>query len=287
MRTSNLPACQSVPESKPFGRGGPLVSRIGQGTWPVPDPAALRRGIELGLTHIDTAEMYGAGRSEEAVAEAIRGIARESLFIVSKVLPQNAHAKGVALACERSLRRLKLEYLDCYLLHWRGTVPLSETMGALERLVDDGKIRSLGVSNLDPWDLREAAGSLHGHRLACDQVLYNLDERTPEDHELPWARDYGCAIVAYTPLGQPVLDPRDKKFAVLAEIARAHDVTPHAVALSFLTRDPLVFAIPKAARLEHVEANAAALRVELSADEIAAINAEHPNRERTGPLPTN
>jgi diketogulonate reductase-like aldo/keto reductase len=276
-----------VPESKPFGNGGPLVSRIGQGTWPVPDPAALRRGIELGLTHIDTAEMYGSGRSEELVAEAIRGVAREKLFLVSKVLPQNAHAKGVAQACDRSLRRLGLDYLDCYLLHWRGGVTLPETMGALERLVDDGKIRSLGVSNFDPWDLREAAGTLHSRSIACDQVLYNLDERTPEDHELPWARDYGCAIVAYTPLGQPVLDSRDKKFAVINAIARERGVTPHAVALSFLTRDPLVFAIPKASRVEHVEANAAALRLDLTPDEIAAIDAAHPNRERTGPLPTN
>ncbi len=254
----------------------------------MPDPAALRRGIELGLTHIDTAEMYGAGRSEELVAKAIRGVAREKLFIVSKVLPQNAHAKGVALACDRSLRRLELDYLDCYLLHWRGAVPIEETMGALERLVDDGKIRSLGVSNFDPWDLREAAATLRSsHRLACDQVLYNLDERTPEDHELPWARDYGCAIVAYTPLGQPTLDTRDEKFSVLNEIARRHGVTSQAVALSYLTRDPLVFAIPKAARVEHVEANAAALRLELTPDEIDAIGAAHPNRERIGPLPTN
>jgi diketogulonate reductase-like aldo/keto reductase len=276
-----------MPESKPFGRGGQLVSRIGQGTWPVPDSAALRRGIELGLTHIDTAEMYGAGRSEELVAKAIRGIAREKLFIVSKVLPQNAHAKGVPLACDRSLRRLGLDYLDCYLLHWRGATPIEETMGALERLVDDGKIRSLGVSNFDPWDLREAAQSLRTHRLACDQVLYNLDERTPEDHEMPWAREYGCAIVAYTPLGQPALDARSERFAVLGEIAHRRGVTPHAVALSYLTRDPLVFAIPKAARIEHVEANAAALRLDLSAEEIAAIGAAHPNRERIGPLPTN
>jgi diketogulonate reductase-like aldo/keto reductase len=276
-----------VPDRKAFGRGGPLVSRIGQGSWPLPDPAALRRGIELGLTNIDTAEMYGAGRSEELVAKAIQGIAREKLFLVSKVLPQNAHAKGVMNACDRTLRRLKVDYLDCYLLHWRGAVPLPETMGALERLVDDGKIKSLGVSNFDPWDLREAVGALRDHRLACDQVLYNLGERTPEDHEIPWARENGCAIVAYTPLGQPVLDPRDKKYAVLNAIARDHGVTAHAVALSFLTRDPLVFAIPKAARLEHVEENAAALRLELTADEIAAIDAAHPNRERTGPLPTN
>lgn len=272
---------------KPFGRAGPLVSRIGQGTWPVPDVAALRRGIELGLTHIDTAEMYGAGRSEELVGKAVRGVPRESLFLVSKVLPQNSHAKGVAQACARSLRRLGTDYLDCYLLHWRGEVPIGETMSALERLVDEGKIRSFGVSNLDPWDLREAATTLSTHRIACDQVLYNLDERTVEDHELPWVREYGCALVAYTPLGQPVLDPGEKKFAVLAEIARKYGVTAHAVALSYLTRDPSVFAIPKAAHLSHVAANAAALTLDLDASDVAAISAAHANRERVGSLPTN
>jgi len=231
--------------------------------------------------------MYGAGKSEELVGKAIRGVARESLFIVSKVLPQNAHAKGVAGACARSLRRLGTDYLDCYLLHWRGDVPIGETMSAFERLVDEGKIRSFGVSNLDPWDLREAAAGLATHKIACDQVLYNLDERTVEDHELPWVREYGCALVAYTPLGQPALDPDDKKFAVLADIARQRGVTPHAVALSYLTRDPSVFAIPKASRLSHVAANAAALTLDLSASDVAAISAAHPNRVRVGPLPTN
>jgi diketogulonate reductase-like aldo/keto reductase len=273
--------------TKPFGPAGPHVPRIGQGSWPIPDPDALRRGIELGLTHIDTAEMYGAGKSEELVGKAIRGVARESLFLVSKVLPQNAHAKGVADACARSLRRLGTDYLDCYLLHWRGNVPIGETMSAFERLVDEGKIRSFGVSNLDPWDLREAAQGLAAHKIACDQVLYNLDERTVEDHELPWVREYGCALVAYTPLGQPALDPDDKKFAVLADIARQRGVTAHAVALSYLTRDPSVFAIPKASRLSHVAANAAALTLDLSASDVAAISAAHPNRERVGPLPTN
>jgi diketogulonate reductase-like aldo/keto reductase len=231
--------------------------------------------------------MYGAGRSEELVGQAIRGVERETLFLVSKVLPQNAHAKGVAQACERSLRRLGTDYLDCYLLHWRGGVPIAETMAALERLVRDGKIRSLGVSNFDPWDLREAAGVLSARRIACDQVLYNLDERTIEDHELPWAREYGCAVVAYTPLGKPALDPHDKKYDAITEIARRRGVTPHTVVLRYLTRDPLVFAIPKAARLAHVEANASALRLELDSVEIAAISAAHPNRERIGPLPSN
>jgi len=265
-----------------FGTTGIEVPIIGQGTWPVPDRDALRRGIELGMTHIDTAEMYGDGRSEEVVGEAIAPYPRESLFLVSKVLPSNATRTGVVRACERSLRRLRTAYLDCYLLHWRSDVPLDETMAGLEQLVRDGKIRSLGVSNLDPWDLREAAAALERERIACDQVLYNLGERTPEAHELPWARANGCALVAYTPLARP---KRGEK--VLDGIAARHKVTPAAVALAFLVRDPVTFAIPKANKLEHVEANAAAADLELDTAEIEAIDAAFPARERTGALPTN
>jgi diketogulonate reductase-like aldo/keto reductase len=270
-----------------FGADGPLVSVIGQGTWPLPDRDALRRGIALGLTHIDTAEMYGDGRSEEIVGEAIAGVPRADLFLVSKVLPQNADAHGVARACERSLRRMRTDYLDCYLLHWRGSVPIEETMAALERLVDAGKIRSLGVSNLDPWDLREAAAALRSHAIVCDQVLYNLEERTIEDHELPWARENGAAIVAYTPLGKPTIDAKKKRYAAIAQIADRRGVGVQTVALAFLTRDERVFAIPKASRIEHVEANAAAAGLILDEDEIAAIDAAHPKRRRVGALPTN
>jgi diketogulonate reductase-like aldo/keto reductase len=273
--------------SRPFGSGGPLVSVIGQGTWPLPDRDALRRGIALGLTHIDTAEMYGDGRSEEIVGEAIAGVPREKLFLVSKVLPQNADAKGVARACEQSLRRMRTDYLDCYLLHWRGSVPIEETMAALERLVDAGKARSLGVSNLDPWDLREAGAALRTHRITCDQVLYNLEERTIEEHELPWARENGAAIVAYTPLGRPTIDAKKKRYASIAQIAERRGVSVQAVALAFLIRDERVFAIPKASRIEHVEANAAAATLTLDDDEIAAIEAAHPRRRRVGALPTN
>lgn len=272
---------------KPFGTGGRQVAAIGQGTWPLPELKALRHGISLGLTHIDTAEMYGDGESEEIVGRAIAGVPRESLFVVTKVLPRNASAKGVARACERSLRRLRSGYVDCFLIHWRGDIPIEETMGALERLVDDGKARAIGVSNFDTWDLREATAALEKRRIACDQVLYNLLERTIEDHELPWAREYGCAIVAYTPLGQPVLDASVKKYRVLAEIGRAHGVTAHAVALAFLIRDPSVFAIPKASNIEHVEANAKAGDLKLSREEIDVIDAAFPKRKRVGPLPTN
>jgi len=258
---------------------------VGQGTWPVPDRDALRRGIELGMTHIDTAEMYGEGTSEEIVGEAITPYPREQFFIVSKVLPSNATRTGLRLACERSLRRLGTDYLDCYLLHWRGDVRLGETMETLAQLVVEQKIRYLGVSNLDPWDLREASDALGSSgRIACNQVLYNLAERTPERHELPWARASDSAFVAYTPLGRP---QRRRGEEVLAEIGSAHGVTREAVALAFLLRDPLVFVIPKANSIEHVEANARAGDLELDAGEIAAIDAAYPARERSGSLPMN
>lgn len=267
-----------------FGTTNVDVPVVGQGSWPLPDVAALRHGIDLGLTHIDTAEMYGDGRSEELVGEAIAPYPRDALFIVSKVLPSNGTYHGVVNACERTLRRLRTDYLDCYLLHWRGDVPLEETMGALEALVREGKTRWLGVSNFEPWDLREAAGALHNERIACNQVLYNLGERTPEDHELPWTRENGCAFVAYTPLARPRETASER---VLEEIATAHRVTSEAVALAFLLREPSTFVIPKASALPHVDANAAAASLTLSDDEIARIDGAYPKQPRVGPLPTN
>ncbi len=267
-----------------FGLTGFDVPVIGQGTWPLPDRDALRRGIDLGMTHIDTAEMYGDGRSEEIVGEAIAPYSRESLFIVSKLVPSNGTRDGVRRACERSLRRLRTDYLDCYLLHWRGNVEPRETVAALEALVDAGKIRSLGVSNLDPWDLREAVAGLRAERIACDQLLYNLGERTPEAHELPWCRDNEAALVAYTPLARPRNGEGEK---LLGDIAARHGVTPEAVALAFLVRDSGTFAIPKANALAHVEANAAAGDLELTSDEIARIDAAYPRHERNGALPMN
>jgi diketogulonate reductase-like aldo/keto reductase len=272
---------------KRFGTHGTLVPVIGQGTWPLPDRDALRFGISLGMTHIDTAEMYGDGRSEEIVGEAIVGVPRDQLFLVSKVLPQHATASGVRKACERSLRRTGTDYFDCYLLHWRGNVPIDETMRGLEDLVEAGMARSIGVSNLDPWDLREAAAGLRKQRIACDQVLYNLRERTIEDHELPWAREAGSCIVAYTPLGGMPGSPSGKGARVLDEIARERGVGAHAVTLAFLTHDPLVFAIPKASRREHVSDNATAGDLQLTAQEVAAIDQAFPKHKRTGPLPTN
>lgn len=267
-----------------FGSSGFEVPVIGQGTWPLPDREALRRGIDLGMTHIDTAELYGDGRSEEIVAEAIRPYPRESLFIVSKFVPSNGTCEGVKRACERSLRRLQVDYLDCYVLHWRGNADLAESMAGLEALFDAGRIRCLGVSNLDPWDLREAAAGLRRARIACDQVLYNLGERTPEIHELPWCRDNDAAFVAYTPLARP---RKRESETILGDIATKHGVSREAVALAFLVRDPFAFAIPKANALAHVDANAAAGDLALTNEDIARIDVAYPSQKRSGPLPMN
>jgi diketogulonate reductase-like aldo/keto reductase len=279
--------------ARPFGQAGPPVPVIGQGTWNVPlrtgarDEAirALRAGIDAGMVHLDTAEMYGDGGAETLLGEAIAHLPRASLFIVSKVLPSNASYRGTIRACEATLARLKTDYLDCYLLHWRGAQPLAETMGALEQLVADGKIRSLGVSNFAVDDLREAQAALTRERIACNQVLYHLGERTIEDHELPYCRAHGIAVVAYTPFGRG--DWSDAPGARdLRAIAHAHGVTPHAVMLAFLTRDDGTFAIPKAATVVHVLENAAAGTLQLSADEIATIDGAFPVRRRRGGLPT-
>jgi diketogulonate reductase-like aldo/keto reductase len=278
---------------RPFGLGFPSVPIIGQGTWNVPlrgaarDEAirSLRAGIELGMVHIDTAEMYGDGGAEMLVGEAIDGLPRERLFLVSKVLPSNASYKGTLAACHASLKRMRIDYLDCYLLHWRGSVPLRETMRALEELVASGDIRSLGVSNFDVDDLREAKALLKRERIACNQVLYHLGERTIEEHEIPFSQEAGIATVAYTPFGRG--DWRDTPGAKeLERIAKAHGVTAHAVILAFLTREDLTFAIPKAAKLAHVAENAAAGGFRLTPDEIAAIDRAFPTRKRRGGLPS-
>jgi diketogulonate reductase-like aldo/keto reductase len=182
---------------------------------------------------------------------------------------------------------LKTDHVDCLLIHWRGDTPIEETMRALEEQIEAGNARSIGVSNFDPWDLREAVRGLAEHRIACDQVMYNLHERTPEDHELPWCSANGAALVAYTPLGLPTLDARSRGGRVLAAIGRRHRVSAHAVALAFLVRRPNVFAIPKASRIDHVIANAKAGDVRLDEDDVAAIDAAFPKRVRVGPLPTN
>ena len=279
--------------TRTFGSTGRRVPVIGQGSWNVAtrgaarDAAvkALRDGIALGMTHIDTAEMYGDGAAEELIAEAIAGIDRSSLFIVSKVLPTNASYDGTIAACERSLRRLKTDYLDCYLLHWRGSYKLADTMRALEQLVHDGKIRSLGVSNFDVDDLREAQGALKKEKIAANQVLYHLGQRSLEEHELPFCREHDIAVVAYTPFGRGEWHDA-KGRAVLERIAKAHGVGAHAVILAFLCRDEAVFAIPKAGRSAHVAENAQAGDLVLTADEIAAIDDAFPAKRRRGGIPT-
>lgn len=278
-------------------RFGPLktsVPIVGQGTWQIRDRgaaarqsvAALRLGIELGLTHIDTAEMYGDGRAEEIVAEAIAGVPRETLFIVSKVLPQHATYDGTLRACEASLRRLRTGYLDVYLLHWPSGYPLARTMAAMERLVDEGKIRALGVSNFDVEDMTEAERVLSRHSLACNQVLYHLLERTVERRVLPYCRQRGIALVAYSPFGQGDFpSPRSRGGKTLQAIAQRHNATPRQIALAFLTRADDVFAIPKAERFEHVRENAGAGDVVLSETDVAEIDAAFPAR-RGRALPT-
>jgi len=278
---------------RPFGPTGRDVPAIGQGTWNTPvrgeraeeAKRALRRGIELGMVHVDTAEMYGDGASEKLIGEAIRDLPREQLFIVSKVLPSNARYEATIRACEATLKRMRLDYLDCYLLHWRGSVPLGETMRALEQLVRDGKTRSLGVSNFSVNDLEEAQVALEHEPIACNQVLYNLGERSVEEHEFPYCRERGIAIVGYTPFGRG--DWADRPGAhVLEELAHKHGATPRQVILAFLTRDPIAFTIPKAATVAHTEENAAAGDLRLDAADVAAIDQAFPAKRRRGGLPT-
>ncbi len=269
------------------------VPVIGQGTWNVPlrgaardeAIASIRRGVDLGMVHVDTAEMYGDGGVESLVGEAIAGLPREQLFIVSKVLPSHGSYDGTIKACHASMKRMGVAYLDCYLLHWRGSFPLGDTMRALEKLVANGDIRTLGVSNFDVDDLREAQAALEREKIACNQVLYHLGERTIEAHELPYAQKAGIATVAYTPFGRGDWHgtPGAKE---LDRIAKAHGVGAHAVILAFLTREDLTFAIPKAAKGTHVAENAAAGSVRLSAADIAAIDAAFPIRKRRGGLPS-
>jgi len=279
--------------TRPFGKTGRNVPVVGQGSWNVATRGAartaaieaLRDGIARGMTHLDTAEMYGDGAAEELIAEAIAGLPRAELFIVSKVLPTNASYDGTIKACERSLRRLKTDYLDCYLLHWRGSHPLGETMRALEQLVTDGKIRALGVSNFAVDDLREAQAGLRREKIACNQVLYHLGQRSVEEHELPFCREHGIAIVAYTPFGRG--EWRDAKGAAdLERIAKKNGASVHAVILAFLCRDDAVFAIPKAGSSAHVAENARAGDLLLAAADVAAIDAAFPAKRRRGGIPT-
>jgi len=272
-----------------FGNGQRDVSVIGQGTWYIDRGdrkgavAVLRRGIELGMTHIDTAEMYGD--AELVIADAIAEH-RDDLFLVSKVLPSNASRRGTITACERSLKRLKTDRLDCYLLHWRGSYPLSETVAAFDELVRAGKIGSWGVSNFDVDDLDELLDVAGEGKIACNQVLYHLQERAIEHAVIPWCERHGVAVVAYSPFGHNDFpSPRSKPGGVLEKIARAHGASARQIALAFLTRNALVFAIPKASTAEHATDNAAAGEITLSESDIATLDEAFPRGPKPRSLP--
>lgn len=278
-------------ERRLFGAMKRDVSVIGQGTWEIEHSdraaaiAALRRGLDLGMTHIDTAEMYGSGAAEEVVAEAILG-RRDEVFLVSKVLPENASRSGTTVACEKSLARLRTDRLDCFLLHWRGRHPLEETVAAFEQLQRSGKILSWGVSNFDVPDLEEAWRIAGTGRIACNQVLYHLEERAIEYAVVPWCEEHGIAVVAYSPFGSGRFpDPQTTGGRVLQEIAADHGATARQVALRFLVRRPSLFAIPKASSPEHAGENAGAGKFRLTEAELTRVDQAFPPRSRPRELP--
>jgi diketogulonate reductase-like aldo/keto reductase len=268
---------------------GEKVPVLGLGTWRMGERAseraaevkALELGLDLGLNLIDTAEMYGEGGAETVVGEAVSG-RRDRVYLVSKVYPHNASRKGTIAACERSLKRLKTDRLDLYLLHWRGSYPLAETVEAFERLKSDGKIRNWGVSNFDVGDMQELAGVRDGLACAANQVLYNLMTRGIERDLLEQCRAAKIMVMAYAPLAQGSLVGR----AALRKVAAKHGVDAGAVALAWVLRQPGVVTIPKAVRLEHVRANARALDVRLDADDLNALEAAFPPPRRPTPLET-
>lgn len=277
-------------ERRPFGTTGAHVPALGQGTWQMEGNdkkrciAALRAGIELGLTHIDTAELYGSGEVEKLVGEAIAG-QRDALYLVSKVMPSNASREGTIRACERSLERLGTDRLDCYLLHWRGGHPLADTIAAFEALRESGKIRAWGVSNFDADDLDEALAIAGPGKIACNQVLYNLATRDIEHKVVPWCEAHDVAVVGYTPFGTH-FPPSGAGGKALAAVAARRGVSARQVALAFLTRKPGLFGIPKASNAAHVRENAAAAELRLESRDIAELDAAFPVPRRTSGVPT-
>ncbi|MFE0179798.1 aldo/keto reductase [Streptomyces olivaceus] len=263
---------------------GVAVTALGQGTWGMgenpgrraAEVSALRAGLDLGMTLVDTAEMYGDGAAEEVVAEAVAG-RRDEVFLVSKVLPSHGDARGVAEACRGSLRRLRTDRIDLYLLHWRGAVPLEETVEAFESLVREGAIRSWGVSNLDVDDLADLPP---GASPQTDQVLYNLSRRGPEHSLLPRCRELSIPVMAYSPVEQGRL----LGHPALRDVAAAHGATPAQIALAWVLRHEDVIAIPKASSRAHVEENRAALDVVLTAEDLAMLDRAFPPPESRGPL---
>ena len=275
-----------MPQSVTFPDGA-VVPALGQGTWRMGERADKRRaeiqavqlGIELGMTVIDTAEMYGDGRTELLLSEALKGY-RNDAFLVSKVYPHHATAEGVVQACERSLQRLQTDRLDLYLLHWRGAVPLSETVEGFQRLIDAGKILRWGVSNFDTADMKELREAEGGEACAANQILYNLMRRGPEFDLLGDLETAGVPVMAYSPIEQGDL-PRSE---ALARIARKHGCSIQRVALAFVLRKPGLIAIPKAGKVDHVRDNHAALELTLDDEDLAAIDQAFPPPRRKRPL---
>lgn len=280
-------------QERRFGATDREVAVVGQGTWNIERTdrsltvAALRRGLDLGMTHIDSAEMYGSGEAEELVGRAIAG-RRDEVFLVSKVLPTNASRRGVVAACGASLTRLKTDHLDCYLLHWRGAHPLQDTVAGFEQLQQQGMILAWGVSNFDTHDLEEVRRIAGVGHPACNQVLYHLEERAIENAILPWCEKHGVAVVGYSPFGHKggLPGPRTARGRVLKEIADAHGATIHQVALRFLVRRPPLFTIPKASNPEHAAENARAGELQLSEAELARIDGAFPLDRQARALPT-
>ena len=279
-------------QARLFGRTGARVPALGQGTWRMESDdeasaiAALRRGLDLGLVHVDTAELYGRGQVEERIVRPAIAGRRDEVFLVSKVLPSHATRAGTVKSCEASLRRLGTDRLDGYLLHWPGEHPLVETIAALESLEEAGKIRSWGVSNFDVDDLEAALAIAGPGRIACNQVLYHLEERAIEHDVLPWCEAHGVAVVGYSPLGAgSFVDPWSPGGKVLAAVAGERGATERQVALAFLVRRPSLLAIPKASRVAHVEENAKAGGLELSDADVARLDEAFPAGPARG-LPT-
>lgn len=270
-----------------FGQTGRETAVVGQGTWQIDHGnrasaiEALRRGLDAGMTHVDTAEMYGD--AELIIAEAIKG-RRDEVFLVSKVLPSNASRAGVISACERSLKRLATDRLDCYLLHWRGRIALEETIAGFEELVQSGKILSWGVSNFDEDDLEEALAISGPGRIACNQVLYHLEERSIEHAVLPWCERNNVALVGYSPFGSGSFPEKSSPGGqALAKIAAKHNATPRKIALAWLARH--TFAIPKTSSPAHAAENAAAGDIMLTHGEAAQIDAAFPRGRKPNGLP--
>jgi diketogulonate reductase-like aldo/keto reductase len=292
-----------------FGWTDVKVPIIGQGTWLIENGSShlpdntnnnnkqlaiktLQIGIELGMNHIDTAEMYGNGRAEELVGESIAAGKRENVFLVSKVLPSNASYERTIKSCKQSLKRLKTDYLDLYLLHWpSGSNAIGETMQAMEKLVSDGLIRHIGVSNFDVMELMEAEKALRNERIACNQVLHHLGYRGIEKSILPYCAKQEIAVVGYSPFGHngslfsPSSQSKGERLRLLEEIARRHGKTPRQVALNFLTsRHHNIFTIPKASNPNHVIENSESVGWDLAEDEAASINRAFPLPDYDGPL---